>query len=345
MIINVRNLILIISFIAFYGCSKLPKIDQVLTDKRTVYQKSKDIAVLEVPPDLTITEGKNKAVIPGEAESTTLSEFQRQRDQRIKRGNLVLGTGEAENEQWLALQGAISDLWPGLNQFWLNKNYKTDLNDQELGVLETAWKENGSDRVRYLIFAEPNEQGDTIIFLSSQRQELSEGKWFDSVPDVQLEKAMIRELNRYFYGNAIGTKNTVATTTSNLEPIQSKALAEIIDIGQGKMYLVVQEEFTRSWLNTEKIILQAGYIIVDRNQEKGTYDFIYLKPEGERKKGFLSKLKFWSDEQDEGTPYQLSLTGVGNKTEIIVVNKGSEWETGEDASDILARLRDLYDQI
>jgi len=66
----------------------------------------------------------------------------------------------------------------------------------------------------------------------------------------------------------------------------------------------------------------------------------------EEDEGLLSKLKFWGDDEDEeGTVYQLSLTGVGDKTEIIVMNEKGEWETGQDASVILNTLRNLYNQL
>ena len=42
------------------GCSYLPGVkdlEKVLPDKRTAYQKSTSLPMLEVPPDLTVTEG------------------------------------------------------------------------------------------------------------------------------------------------------------------------------------------------------------------------------------------------------------------------------------------------
>lgn len=343
---NLRNLILIISLIALYGCSKLPKIDQVLPDKRTAYQKSQDLPALEVPPDLTVTEGEYKAEIPGEAESTTLSEFQRQRDQRAKRGNVVLGSGEAEGELWLALQGASIDIWPKLQEFWVKEGYSLDLDDPELGILETNWKENGSSRAKYRIFAEPDEKGGTLLFLSSEQQASSEGEWLDITPDEKVDKETLRALNLHFYGTAIADSASSTSTTNNTAQKPNKPKAQIQNIGDGKSYLAIPQEFTGAWRDTETVILRAGYVIQDKDQEKGTYNFLYIKPvEAREEEGLLSKLKFWGDDDDEGTPYQLSLTGVGDKTEAIVMNEDGEWETGEDASYILDTLKDIYNKL
>ena len=90
-----RNFALILSFLSMIGCSYLPGVkdlEKVLPDKRTAYQKSTSLPILEVPPDLTVTEGEYSAKIPGE-ESTSLSEFERQRSENKRQGS-VLGSGE-----------------------------------------------------------------------------------------------------------------------------------------------------------------------------------------------------------------------------------------------------------
>ena len=139
--------LLLVAVFGLTGCAMLQKLG--LSDKRTTYQKSQDMDVLEVPPDLTVTRGEYQAVIPGEAESTTLSEFERQRDQRLRRGNVVLGSGEFEDEQWLALQGDTRQVWPDLREFWRNNGYTAELDDAELGVLETDWREDGFARNKF----------------------------------------------------------------------------------------------------------------------------------------------------------------------------------------------------
>lgn len=353
---NLRNLVLITSLIALHGCSKLPKIDEVLTDKRTTYQKSRDLPALEVPPDLTVTEGQYKATIPGEQESTSLSEFERQRDQRLKRGNVVLGTGQEEGEQWIALQGTSVDVWPKLREFWATKGYTMDLDDAELGILETNWKEDALSRDKFMVFAEPDESG-LILFLSSARQELSEGEWLESSPDLKNEKETLRELNLHFYGTAIPreTESTVSSSavtsssaSSSTAPASrpSRSNAEVLDIGEGRVYLAIPQEFTRAWRDTEIVIERAGLFIESKDQEKGTYNFIYFKPETEEEEGLLSKLKFWgNDEDEEGTRYQLSLTGVGDKTEAIVMNEDGDWATSDDAVNILNALRNEYNRL
>jgi outer membrane protein assembly factor BamC len=347
-----RNLALLICTLSIVACSSLPTLDGVLTDKRKTYHKSRDLPTLEVPPDLTITEGEYATAIPSDEQANTLSEFQRQRAAGTRKsiGGAVLGGGQADGEQWLALQGDNADIWPQLHQFWKEKGYVLDLDDAELGVLETDWKDGEGEKHRFKIFTEPGETGDTILFLSSERQELSEGDWLEASADVELEKKMIRKLSLHFYGTTFDAPTSVADTSSTTtsKPKEEKtfrAQSEVLDAGDGKSYLVIPEEFTSAWRDTELVIQRAGYIVQESSQESGTYNILYYKPKTEEDEGLFDKLKFWGDDDDEGIPYQLSLTGVGVKTEVIVMNDDEEWETGDDAGVILSTLKDLYNNL
>ena len=345
----IRNLVLFICAISIFGCSSLPSLDEVLPDKRKTYHKSRDLPALEVPPDLTVTEGEYAAAIPSDQEANTLSEFERQRAAGTRKslGGAVLGGGQSEGEQWLALQGDAIDIWGQLGQFWSERGYVLDINDAELGVLETDWKEDQGVKHRFKIFAEPGQSGDTILFLSSEKQESFEGTWVDAAADAELEKKVIRKLSLHFYGTDFEESSSVAGTSSSSatsKPVPVKPKAEILSLGEGKSYLAIPQEFTRAWRETELVLQRAGYAIQDKSQEKGMYSFLYFKPEEEKEEGLLSKLKFWGDD-DEGKPYQLSLTGVGDKTEIIVMDQEGEWETSEDAEAILSELKDLYNKL
>jgi uncharacterized lipoprotein len=49
-------------------------------------------------------------------------------------------------------------------------------------------------------------------------------------------------------------------------------------------------------------------------------------------------LKFWDRKGNE--IHQLSLTGVGDKTEVVVLDKDGKWETSDEAGQLLSRLHD-----
>ena len=342
---KISNLLLLAAALGLAGCGMFQKLG--LPDKRTAYQKSQDMAVLEVPPDLTLTRGEYQALIPGEAESITLSEFERQRDRRLRRGNKVLGSGEFEDEQWLALRGGVAEIWPGLREFWREQGYAADLDDVELGVLETAWKEDGFARNRFRVSAEPDKDG-VILFLTGEREERAEGVWFPVARDPELEKRALREISRYFYGEVESAPSSLAATGARPAAPASAARAVIEGLGEGKSYLVLPREFSLAWRDTEALLRNAGYDIERSDPATGVYYFLYFRPAGQApKQGVLARLKFWGEDEaeDVGIPYQLSLTGVGETTELIVMDGAGEWLASAEAGAILETLKDGYNRL
>ena len=347
---KLRNLILLNCTIFIFGCESLPSFDDVLPDKRTTYRKSRDLPELEVPPDLTVTKGEYSSDIPSDQESTSLNEFERQRSMRGDDG-IILGSGNFEDEQWVALRGTSVDLWPKLREFWQNNGYIVYLDDAELGVLETDWKITRQTKQKFKILTEPAEGGGTILFLSSERQELSEGDWLDSQPDKLAEKDIINKLNIHF-NNIVKIKedypidNTSLTNSDIQKP--SKEKAKILNSPEGKSYLEVTENFSLVWNNTKQVLEQAGYFLGASDQEKGIYNFRYFKSEEEEEedKSLFSRLKFWGDdENEEGTLYQLSLTSVDNKIKIVVLNENGELQTEGDVINILTTMKNLYNKV
>ena len=345
---ELKSLILLNSIIFIYGCESLPSIDEVLPDKRTTYRKSKDLPELEVPPDLTVTTGEYSSQISTDRESTSLNEFERLR--AMREGDVILGSGDFEGEQWIALSSSVSEIWPKLREFWQENNYTIYLDDIELGVLETNWNESEKIKQKFKVLTEPSESGGIILFLSSERQELSEGDWLSTQPDDLAEKDIINKLNLHFNDNLlIGEKEFTESvkSTSSQEREYSEVKAQIRNTDEGKNYLEVNKDFNTVWDSTKQVIEEAGYFLESSDREKRMYSFRYFKPEGEEDgKGFFSRLKFWGDdENNEGLVYQLSLTSVDNKTEIIVLKENGDPETGGDAENILATIERIYNKL
>ncbi len=339
------NLFFIIVFSGVItGCSKKLITDQVLVDKRTVYQKSKDMTVLEIPPDLTMERGEYSVTIPGETESTSLNEFRRQREKRLKRGGVVLGSGEFENEQWLVLRGSVEEIWSKLLRFWDDNDFTVELDDAELGVIETTWKEIGFSRHKFRILAEPDEFGVTL-FLSSDREERSDDIWLTAIPDKALEKETLRKINLYFYGDTPEATIAAGDNGNANAPGAVRLKANIINIA-GTPHLTVPHNYTHAWHKIGLALQRSGYVINERTQETGTYHFLYFDPEASQKKrGLLSRLKFWEDDEDTGTPYRLKLDNINNDVRAVVMNNDGERLSDENAKAILETLRDTYNQL
>ena len=353
-IIRILSILLCLALLG--ACSYMPELDKVLPDKRTEYRKSEKLPDLEIPPDLTADSVNESMSIPGEQQdATTLREFEQQ---RARRGSAATTPGVASadypDEQWLAVQGSTTEVWPKLREFWRLKGYTLDLDDADLGVQETHWQEretgNRTLRDKFKVFSEAGaDPGVTVLFITNEREEKGPGgdEWLALERSIEQEKSLVGELNLHFYGKPLAASagaERAASEPRAAPAAQTRKKAEILSAGEGKTYLAIPEEFTYAWRQTEQALQEAGIQVEGSDQEKGLYYILYLDEKKEEKKGMLSKLKFWGDDEPEGTEYQVSLTGVGNKTELIILSKQGDWVGGETANRILALIQNLYNR-
>ena len=342
------------------GCSKLkPKLDEVLPDKRTAYKKSKSLPDLEVPPDLTTDAIRDQMAIPQGGETATFSTYQERQAQAKKQRELESTQDSAiqvlENEHILAVQGAAIQIWPQLRGFWDERGYGLELDDEELGVIETEWRENQEEltRDKYKIFAEAGEERNTTVLYVSHRGEqlVPQGEklvWQPREREVQLERAIVENLRDHLgaVGGASETSYAAADSSSSsaddggyedsaYEDPAEDARAEILSAGSGKIYIALQEEFSDAWDSTATALSAAGIDVQEADKSRGVFSIKMPKSAGEKKEGVFSKLKFWGGKSDN---YQLSLTGVGAKTELVLLDEDGKWETSETGADMLRRV-------
>ncbi len=353
-----RKKILLLSITLFLinGCGSLPSLDQVFPDNRTKYQRSKKLPDLEVPPDLTSEALNDPLAIPDEEDANTLSEFQRRKIMRQggQLSDAEMALLDNADEKWMVVQGSTTEIWPKLREFWTAKDFDMDLDDAELGVLETQFRDIAIDgvvtyREKFKIFSEESgTPGKLVLFLSSERQErISSGDghvdWIGQESSDQQEKELIDELNLYFYGVSASPSVSGESGTGSRKAPEIRA--EILSAGEDKEYLAVPDEFSRAWRNIEDAISESGMFIENKNKEKGIYIIIYYGSTSEEEESFLSKLKFWENDDADGKEFHISLTGVGDKTEIVVLDDKDDWSVSEDAGRILSLLRSQYNRL
>lgn len=358
--------IILISLLA--GCSYIPKLDEVLPDKRTEYKKSESLPELEVPPDLTAAQGEGAMSIPGEA---TLSEYKRQEAGRddpqgsapSTAGGVVAQAPSATataGANWVLVSGETAEVWARLGRYFIDQGYLLDLNDLELGVLETDWspplREGGFIyHDKFKIFSEPGQTpGTLVLFIGNSRQEQVFGSngaehWVDQGENPAAEQRLASELDFYFNGVSQPAP-AVAINPAPATPAYTGAAsgAEIQRISDGREFLNLPEEFSFAWRRLETVLASAGLVIASMNESQGVYSVTYYpggKPE--KKKGWVSKLKFWDRDGPRntgGSEFRISLTGVGNRTELIVLDANGNWETSPESTDVLELIRSYYNR-
>lgn len=333
------------------GCSKLkPKLDEVLPDKRTAYKKSKALPDLEVPPDLTTDAIRDRMAIPQGGETASYSTYQERQANAKKQRELESTQDSAiqvlENEHILAVQGATVQIWPQLKSFWDELGYDLELNDEELGVVETEWRENQEEltRNKFKVFAEAGEQRNTTVLYVSHRGEqlVPQGEklvWQPRAREAELERAVVERLRDHLGAVASDTSSEEIVgaeyPTDEVEGEPAEQYAEILSAGSGKIYIALQEEFSDAWVSTQGALSQAGIDVEEADKSRGVYSIKMPNAEGKKKDGVFSKLKFWGGKSDI---YQLSLTGVGEKTELVLLDQDGKWETSEEGAQLLRKV-------
>jgi len=422
------------------ACSKLvPSLDEVIPDTRKNYERATSLPDLEVPPDLSTEAIRDRMAIPEGGKAAKFSTYQERRAEQQKVADVERSQNDAirvlDNEHVLAVEGALVQVWPKLQEFWSKQGYALELDDVELGVIETAWREDKGEleRDKFKIFGEAGaEAGTTVLYVTHEGEELSprgeELAWQRRPRKIAHERRMVEALQGFLAGQgttvvsnadgddapvsaspaplaAVAEAEPVAETEpqddsapeAEIEPPEAADAtaaadsataagdesldeglagpvddldaasgeeapqpkreddapvvgteapatggsqhAEIVTVGGGKIYLTVAESFPAAWKITARALEQAGVEVKDSDKGRGVYIVTLAtsrKPRDEG--GMFKKLKFWGG--DGATEYQVSLTGVGDKTEVVVLDREGRWETGKDAERLLAMLHD-----
>lgn len=348
------------------GCSMISSLDDVLPDNRDKYKKSQSLPDLEIPPDLTTDVLSDPLAIPDHENADTLSEFQRIKQMR-KEG--VPARGVATNnvgEDWLTIKKDVVDVWTKLREFWLEKDFVLDIDDLELGVLETEFKDVVVDgsvayRVRYKLFLEDAPRsGEQLLFLEQESQknvstDPEQAEWVLQTDDEGVKK-LLTELDVYFHGRSViaeesevdlETETSLPDLTTGDSRDESLPRADILNVGEDKEYLAIPSEFSKAWRDVKKIMETTGIYIESESEEEGLYSVLYYPKfdDDKQEQGLLDTLAFWKDSENEtGRQLQISLTGVGLVTEVLILDVEGNWLTDEDAVYLLGILKDEYNR-
>ncbi|MGH6634952.1 MAG: outer membrane protein assembly factor BamC [Gammaproteobacteria bacterium] len=352
--------LLVLSALLFSGCSRFfPALDEMVPDKRKEYQRAESLPDLEIPPDLSSDTIKDSMAVPeinqkgAAAYSTYQDRVDRNKDEGGSSANHI-ATAALGDETAIAVSGTVAEIWPRLIAFWRQQGYPLDRDDRDLGVIETAWREDRQALVRdkFKLFVEPSETpSSSTLFLSHKGERMvPEGQnvsWTPRERDERLEKTLAGELQAALKGALEDTSpTTVEAPDSGLAEPLSGQRARLLSAGGNKLYLTLPEDFSGAWRDTGLALEHARAITIeDRDRTRGVYYIRYASRRGEgdsegseqAERSAWSKLAFWKG--DDSKKFQISVTGVGPKTEIVVLEPDGRWDQSKTAAEILELLR------
>ena len=166
-----------------------------------------------------------------------------------------------------------------------------------------------------------------------------EYKRAEALPDLEIPP----DLTRDAINNSMAIPATApvapAAAGSTVPPAVSAApVAEApkqaqMQLINGKNIVAIPEEFTIAWGQIEQTLNGSGLIINSQDQTKGTFNVTYTD---ESRSWFQSLLH--GNQND----YVISLTGVGDKTELVVLDEKGEWKPSEESDLILSNIMTQY---
>ena len=349
------------------ACSWL---DSAFPDRSKDYKKAETARSLEVPPDLT-SSGVNDALVVPEGE-TTLSGYTSARQTLVRGGSVPVLPGQEgmtlqrdRDRAWLVVDAEPRLVWSKAREFWLENGFLVVREDPAVGILETDWVENreyipqgairgvisrvwegaytSNYRDRYRMRLEAGERpGTTEVYISHQGvEEVAQGSadstqdyvWTPRPTDPGLESEMLKKLMIYMGATPQQAEQQLAAK----EPAPERA--QLIQQESGEAVLVVYEGFSRAWRSVGITLDRVDFAVQDRDRSSGIYYVRYNDPLKTEKKGVLSKLAFWSDDDEEQVvTYRIKLSDDGANTRVVVLNAAGEPETSVTAVRILTLL-------
>ncbi|MDQ3774239.1 MAG: outer membrane protein assembly factor BamC [Pseudomonadota bacterium] len=325
----VRGLILGLCLSAMLGCSWFPTFDDVMPDRNKEYQKSASLPDLEIPPDLSSDAVSDTLSVP-EVDAKGTASYSTYQERIARRGSGERSGGDSGGEPYRAPAEEYPEDVPtpedttALDDSRSDDGRSDDDPDERIAD-EDADYSSPADEEEEASEAEPESESRSY----GARTPAGGG---DDEPAEEPEEDPAEETERSPPPAAVGVGQTGAG-----------GRAELVSAGEGKKYLRVTEDFSEAWHLTGQALAKAGFTVADEDRDRGVYfvDFTGAPGAASEQGGFLSSLVFW---RGDATEHEVQLTGIGEKTEVVVLDEDGNWESGPVADEILTRLETALNQ-
>ncbi|MDR1229241.1 MAG: outer membrane protein assembly factor BamC [Azoarcus sp.] len=353
----------------------------MLQPRRVDYKRAKPSSTLEIPPDLTAPRGDDRYTVPDVSPRSTATYSGYTADRAAQSANGTPGVlakadsmriERAGTQRWLVVRGTPETLWPQLRDFWLELGFVLNIDNAEIGVLETDWRENRAniqegglrkllgkvidglystpERDKFRTRIEQGAESGTVEIYISHRGMMeiypNEAKdatvWQPRPADPELEVEILRRL-MVRLGADEAHAQTVAANAAAAAASAQAARAQVRAV-DGENRLRLDEPFDRAWRRVGLALDRVNFTVEDSDRSKGLYYVRYIDPDVDNnsssKGGFFSKLAFWrsgDDEKAKGSEHRLRIEDRGDWSSIVVL----DGEEGMDRSPTAQRILDL----
>ncbi|MBS0551004.1 MAG: outer membrane protein assembly factor BamC [Proteobacteria bacterium] len=308
------------------GCS-----GGLLETKRIDYKSARQVAPLEIPPDLTAPTRDDRYAVPDVA-PRGVATYSAYAADRAGQPNTASTSGEvlatpdkmrierAGTQRWLVVPGTPDALWPQVKDFWLELGFILNIDSPNIGVMETDWAEDRAkipqdiirstigkvldglystpNRDKFRTRLEPGKEPGTVEIYVSHRGMMeiypTEAKDTTIWQPRPADPELEAEMLRRLMVR-LGADEARAKAAITTAPVAERA--KITSASNGQVGLTMDEPFDRAWRRVGLALDRIGFTVEDRNRTEGLYFVRYVDPDADAKAksggGFLSRLAFW----------------------------------------------------
>lgn len=358
--------------VAAAGCGSIGE------SKSIDYKSARKAPSLEVPPDLTAPTASGRYALPEEGERgvATFSSYTTDREARPATTTVAqsaipdeMRIERAGSERWLVVKATPEQLWPEIRSFWIENGFVLNIDQPDIGVMETDWAENRAKlpqdllrrtlgRVLDSVYSTPERDkfrtrlevgktpGTTEVYISHRgMMEIypDEAKdrtiWQPRAVDPELEAEMLSRLMV-----RLGVEEAKARTIVTEQANPNRATLELRS--DGGAILHVQDDFDRAWRRIGLALDRSGFVVEDRDRTQGVYFVRYVDPEvdnSQESPGLLSKLAFWRSDNSKmvgENDYRVRVAQAGGESLVSILTKEGGEARGETPKRILTVLQE-----
>jgi outer membrane protein assembly factor BamC len=333
------------------------------------YKSAAKGSTLEVPPDLTQLSRDSRYNVPGGAVSAAAMQASQAAQPSGTANAAATQLGDVRiqregNKRWLVIDRPADKLWEPVRDFWLENGFTLDLDQANLGIMETDWAENRAklpqdlirstlgkvidslystgERDRFRTRLERNANGGTEVYITHRgmievysNTTKDQTVWQPRPADPELETEFLRRL---MVRLGVSQEQSKAVVAASAAPVASSTTVTTVN---NVPVVQINEGFDRAWRRVGVALDRTGFTVEDRNRNEGVYFVRYVAPSADKKEaGFFGKLFSRSPDAVPPLKYRIVVRSQAESTTVSVLNEGGSPEASANAERILRVIAD-----
>ncbi len=354
------------------GCSSLEE------DKINYKSASKQLPTLEVPPDLTQIKRDSRYQISGSNSASTMAAANAGTTRTANdSGTAINQAGEAKierigNQRVLSIALSPDAVWGPLREFWKDTGFTLNLDQPELGIMETDWAENRGklpqdfirnaigkvfdslystgERDKFRTRVERTAKGLEITITHRGMMEVYTGPigsstaWTPRPADPELEIEFLRRLMLKLGGQSmanVGATSASAIASGKLPSASGIASDVKVTKVNNLSAIEIKDGFDRAWRRVGVAIDRTGFTVEDRDRAQGVF-FVRYAPPGtpDKEPGFFAKLFTFEKATPSLAKYRIVVTSKGDLSSVVIQSADGLPETSVNSEKIIKLLAD-----